>query len=361
MNTLESYLIASTISFVVALVATPLVKRLAIKIGATDKPDYRKVHSKLMPRLGGLAIVIGMALGLLFLRPNSLYFLPIVIGALIIITIGVLDDKFVLPARIKFFGQLLAALVPVLAGMNIDHVGLPFGGDLQLGIFAYPVTILWIIGITNAINLMDGLDGLAGGVSVIGLSTILVMAVVDQQFFIMSMAAVLIGSIIGFLIHNFHPAKIFMGDTGALFLGYMIAVLSVLGFFKSLATFSLLIPILILAVPIFDTLFAIIRRIMKGQKISAPDKSHLHHCLLALGFSHRVTVIIIYSLSAVFGLTAIVFSNSTLWGSLVIFILALMVTQITAEIIGVFGDKNRLMINGMKKLVSVTQAIKNNR
>lgn len=358
MNSIVLYLIAFVLSFLVTLIATPLVKKLAFKIGATDHPDPRKVHQVIMPRLGGLAIVCGTAAGFIFLTPTYVHFLSIIVGGFIIVVIGVLDDKFVLSAKVKFLGQLAAALVPVCAGLNIDFVTLPFGGELQLGIFGYVVTVLWIIGITNAINLMDGLDGLAGGVSVIGLSTILVTAVIDQQFFIITMATVLIGSTIGFLIHNFHPAKIFMGDTGALFLGYMLSVISVLGFFKSLATFSVVVPILVLAVPIFDTLFAIIRRVIKGQKISAPDKSHLHHCLLAMGFSHRTTVLIIYSMASLFGITAVVFSNSTLWGSLVIFILTLLIMQVTAEIIGLIGEKYQWMIKGMKKLATTAQSLK---
>lgn len=350
-------IVAFAISFVLTILITPLVKRLAIKIGAVDQPDPRKVHQNVMPRLGGLAIVIGSVSGFLFLSPNALSLWPIGVGALIILFIGILDDIIVLPAGIKLIGQFAAALAPVLAGIKVDLISLPFGGTMHLGIFGYIVTVVWIIGITNAINLMDGLDGLAGGVSVIGLMTILFLAIFNHQILIVGMAIVLIGATIGFLFHNFHPAKIFMGDTGALFLGYMISVISVLGLFKSLATFSLVIPILILAVPIFDTMFAIIRRLIKGQKISAPDKQHLHHCLLDLGFSHRSTVLIIYSLSALFGMTAVIFSNSTLWGSLVIFLLSLLITQITAEIIGLFGIRRRVLTNSMKKIVSFTKSI----
>lgn len=358
MNNLEHYGIAFFLSLLVAIMATPFIKKLAIQIGATDQPDHRKVHLVAMPRLGGLAIALGVMAGFLYLMPNDKHFLSIMAGALIILAIGVLDDRIMLSAKFKFLGQLAAALIPVIGGLNIDHVTIPFGGEWHLGYFGYVLTVLWIIGITNAINLMDGLDGLAGGISVIGLSTILAVAVINQQYFVVAMAIVLIGSTLGFLVFNFHPAKIFMGDTGALFLGYMIAVISVLGFFKSLATFSVVVPILILAVPIFDTLFAIIRRMVKGQKISAPDKSHLHHCLLAMGFSHRTTVLIIYSLAGLFGLAAIIFSNSTLWGSLMIFILTLLVMQTTVEISGLIGEKNRFIINSMKKIATVTQSMK---
>lgn len=358
MNMVMMYIIAFALSFVVSIMATPLIKRLAIKLGATDQPNHRKIHRIVMPRLGGLAIVIGSVAGLLFLMPQYNHLLSIAVGGIIIVAIGVLDDKFTLSAKVKFLGQFTAALIPVFAGVNIDHVTIPFGGQLQLGAFGYVLTVFWIIGITNAINLMDGLDGLAGGVSVIGLSTILVMAAINHQYFVVTMATVLIGSTVGFLVFNFHPAKIFMGDTGALFLGYMLSVISVLGFFKSLATFSVVVPILILAVPIFDTLFAIIRRLIKRQRISAPDKSHLHHCLLAMGFTHRTTVLIIYSLAMLFGVAAIIFSNSTLWGSLVIFILTLLVVQTTAEIIGLIKGKNRLIINSMKKIAAASQSMK---
>lgn len=358
MNQVVHYIIAFCISIVVSIIFMPIIRKLAIKIGAIDEPNYRKVHQITMPRLGGLAIVLGTYAGLLFLQPRYGHIMSIIIGSLIILGIGVLDDKFVLKAWAKFFGQLAAAFIPVCSGLKIDFVTLPFGGELHLGWFGYIITILWIIGITNAINLMDGLDGLAGGISVICLSTILITAVIDQQFLVIAMTIVLIGSTIGFLIFNFHPAKIFMGDTGALFLGYMLSIISVIGFFKSVATFSVMVPILILAVPIFDTLFAIIRRLINGQKIYSPDKYHLHHCLLAIGFSHRTTVLIIYSIATLFGIAAVVFSNSTLWSSLVIFMSLLLIMQTNAEVVGLINGKYRFVMNSMKKLALALETFK---
>ena len=292
-----------------SLAITPLVKKMAIAIGAVDKPNYRKVHEKVMPRMGGLAIFISFMIGLLLLKPQSPFNLAIVIGGVIIIITGVLDDRFELSAKAKLGGQLLAALVVVLyGGVKMEFITLPFGGEMEFGFLSVPLTILWIVGITNAINLIDGLDGLAAGVSSIALVTISLMAFMKGDVYVMSMALLVLGSTLGFLRYNFHPAKIFMGDTGALFLGYIIAVLSLLGF-KNITVISLIIPIIILGVPISDTFFAIVRRKVNKQPLSAPDKSHLHHCLLRMGYTHRQTVIIIYALASMFGLAAVIFSK----------------------------------------------------
>ncbi|MDF0726057.1 MraY family glycosyltransferase [Cytobacillus sp. S13-E01] len=326
------------ICFITSILVTPLVKKLAIKIGATDKPNQRKVHQKVMPRLGGLAIYISFVVGLLVTRPNDSDALPIIIGSLIIIITGILDDMFELSAKIKLGGQLLAAFVVVLGGVQVEFINLPFGGQLEFGYFSIPLTILWIVGITNAINLIDGLDGLAAGVSSIALITISGMAILKGDVFVVTMGLILLGSTVGFLAYNFHPAKIFMGDTGALFLGYMIAVLSLLGF-KNITVISLIVPVIILGVPISDTFFAIIRRIVNKQPLSAPDKSHLHHCLLNLGYSHRQTVLMIYGMSAIFGLAAIIFTLTTMWGSLLVITILLLAVELIVEKIGLV-DKN---------------------
>ncbi|RKJ68363.1 undecaprenyl/decaprenyl-phosphate alpha-N-acetylglucosaminyl 1-phosphate transferase, partial [Butyricicoccus sp. 1XD8-22] len=258
------------VSLIVALFAsillTPLVKRLAFRIGAVDAPNYRKVHSRIMPRLGGLAIFLSFLIGLLILRPDSQYIVAIVIGATLIIITGVLDDMYEISAKAKMLGQLAAAgIIVFYGGIQIEFITLPFGGELQFGFLSIPVTILWIIGITNAINLIDGLDGLAAGVSTIALITLSVMAFIMADFFVLAVAALLACSTIGFLFYNFHPAKIFMGDTGALFLGFMIAVLSLLGF-KNITMVSFIIPVIMLGVPISDTFFAIVRRVRNKQK-----------------------------------------------------------------------------------------------
>lgn len=336
--------VAALISFIISILITPLVKRFALKIGAIDQPNNRKVHKKVMPRLGGLAIYFSFLAGFFILQPESPYSIAIFFGGLIIIITGFLDDLFNLPARIKILGQLAAALVVIFSGVEIEFINLPFGGRLEFGIFAIPLTILWIVGITNAINLIDGLDGLAAGVSSIALVTISGMAVIMGNTFVVEMGFIILGSTLGFLIYNFHPAKIFMGDTGALFLGYMISVLSLLGF-KNVTVISFIVPIIILGVPISDTFFAIIRRIVNKQPISAPDKSHLHHCLLRLGFSHRQTVLVIYGMSAIFGLVAVIFSQATTWVSLIIFFSLLLAIELIVEKIGLIGGKYRPILN----------------
>jgi UDP-GlcNAc:undecaprenyl-phosphate/decaprenyl-phosphate GlcNAc-1-phosphate transferase len=325
------------ISFILSIVLTPLVKKFAFKIGATDKPNQRKVHQKIMPRLGGLAIFLSFIIGVAILRPDSPYALGIVLGAFVIIITGVLDDMMELSAKVKLLGQIAAALlVVIVGGAEIEFIKLPFGGQLEFGFMSVPLTILWIVGVTNAINLIDGLDGLAAGVSSIALVTISVMAIIMGDVFVLTLGSLLLVSTLGFLFYNFHPAKIFMGDTGALFLGYMISVLALLGF-KNITVISLIIPVIILGVPISDTFFAIIRRFVNKQPLSAPDKSHLHHCLLRLGYSHRQTVLIIYAIAAMFGLAAVIFSQATFWGALILIGVLLIAIEIFVESIGLVG------------------------
>ena len=345
-------LLTLLVCFVVAVLVTPIVKQFAIKIGAIDKPNKRKVHQKVMARLGGLAIYIAFLIGYLILQPESPFILPILIGSFIIIVTGVLDDIFELSAKWKLLGQIAAALIVVLGGVQLQFINLPFDGRLELGWLSIPLTILWIVAITNAINLIDGLDGLAAGVSSIVLVTITVLAFLDGNLFVLMLGAILLGSTLGFLVHNFNPAKIFMGDTGALFLGFMISVISLLGF-KNVTVFSLLIPAIILAVPISDTLFAIIRRIVHNQPLSAPDKSHLHHCLLRLGYSHRQTVVLIYAMSAFFGLAAVMLTLSTLWVSLMIVLVLVIVIELIVEQVGLVSSTYRPVLNLFTRLTGI--------
>ncbi|MBH0169324.1 glycosyltransferase family 4 protein [Fictibacillus sp. 18YEL24] len=334
-------ILASIASFITVLIVTPFVIKLAIKIGATDKPNSRKVHEKVMPRLGGLAIFIGVMVGFYVSGLYKEQVTAISIGAIVIIAIGIMDDMMELSAKTKLLGQIIAAAAVVASGLKIDFLTIPFIGMFDLGWWTYPITILWIVGITNAINLIDGLDGLAAGTSFIVITTIAFMAGIAGKALIFGLALILLGSILGFLFYNFHPAKIFMGDTGALFLGYGIAILSLLGLFKSVTLFSFIVPIIILGVPVFDTTFAIIRRIVNKRPISSPDKSHLHHRLLALGLSHRNTVLAIYGLGVIFSVSAVVFSRTTLWGSVLIIFALLVVTEIIAEVIGLVHVKYR--------------------
>lgn len=346
------------LAFIASIVLTPIVKRLAFRIGAVDRPNYRKVHARIMPRLGGLAIFGSFVIGYFILRPEESIsnavepaLIPIstaiLIGALIITLTGVLDDMYEISAKAKMLGQFIAAGIVVAGGLEISFINLPFGGVLDFGYFSIPLTIIWIIGITNAINLIDGLDGLAAGVSTIALTALAIMAFIMGDPFVMSLAAILAASSLGFLYYNFHPAKIFMGDTGALFLGFMISVLALMGF-KNITVVALIIPIIMLGVPISDTFFAIVRRVREKQSISAADKSHLHHCLLNIGFSHRQTVLIIYGIAALFGLAALLFSQATLWGGILLISVMLITIELFVEVVGLAGKNYRPLINLVK-------------
>ncbi|WP_042462505.1 glycosyltransferase family 4 protein [Neobacillus dielmonensis] len=338
------------ICFFAAILLTPLVKKLAFKIGATDKPNYRKVHSKIMPRLGGLSIFLSFIIGIAILKPAGEFHLPIVLGSILIILTGILDDIKEISPKLKLAGQVAAAAVVVIyGGLKVEFINLPFGGTIDFGYLSIPLTMIWIIGITNAINLIDGLDGLAAGVSSIALFSIAGMSIVMGNGYVTVMALIVAVSTVGFLFYNFHPAKIFMGDTGALYLGYMIAVLSLLGY-KNVTFISLVIPIIILGVPISDTFFAIIRRVVNKQPISAPDKSHLHHCLLRAGFTHRQTVLLIYAMAAVFGLSAFIFSQSTVWGSLIVIFVLLIMIELIVEKIGLVREDYKPLLKFMKGL-----------
>ncbi|MFK2825195.1 MraY family glycosyltransferase [Bacillus sp. B190/17] len=343
--------LAFAVSFITVLIVTPFVIRLAIKIGAVDKPNQRKVHQTLMPRLGGLAIFIGVAAGFF---ASGLYHervATISIGALLIIILGIFDDLYELSAKIKFLGQILIAGLVVSSGLTIDFIAIPFVDErLQLGWLAYPFTIFWIVGITNAINLIDGLDGLAAGISSIGIASIAILAALSGKGLILTLALIVLGSTLAFLFYNFHPAKIFMGDTGALFLGYIMAILSLLGLYKSVTLFSFIIPIIILGVPVFDTTFAIIRRIINKKPISAPDKSHLHHRILDLGLSHRNTVLVIYGFGILFSIAAILLSSAALWVSLAISFLLLVILHLIAELVGAVGERYKAFSKIYRKL-----------
>ncbi|WP_129729949.1 MULTISPECIES: glycosyltransferase family 4 protein [Bacillaceae] len=347
---------AFVISLITAVIATPVVMKLAFKIGAIDKPNARKVHQRIMPRLGGLAIFIGVAAGYFASGLYHQQMTTIIVGALIIVGIGILDDVHELSAKVKLIGQIAAALLIVKSGLTIDHLTIPLLDKYELGVWAYPVTVIWIVAITNAINLIDGLDGLSGGISSIALATIATMGFLEGRLLIATLAIIALASTLGFLFYNFHPAKIFMGDTGALFLGYCIAILSLLGLYKSVTMFSFIVPIIILGVPIFDTTFAIIRRIVNKKPISAPDKSHLHHRLLAMGFSHRTTVLLIYTFGIFFSLIAVLFKSATVWVSIIIIFGLILLMEIVAEIIGIVHERYRPILSFFKKVKTRQQS-----
>lgn len=340
------------ISFGVAFISTPLVSKFAFKIGAVDRPNERKIHSIIMPRIGGLAIIVAFMIGLLIVQVETQYFWSIFIGGTIIVIVGVLDDLYSIRPSLKFTGQVLAASIVISDGLIIEKITVPFHGTVELEIFSVIITLLWIVGVTNAINLIDGLDGLAAGVSAIGLISLAIIGVIDGRIIIVQLSVILIGSCVGFLYHNFYPAKIYMGDTGALFLGYWISIISMLGLFKNVAIFSFILPILIVAIPIFDTLFAIVRRLITKQSIGQADKKHIHHRLIDMGYSHKKSVLIIYLFSTVFGLLAIVYTSVTLQTTLIIFGVILLSVQLIAELTGFTPYNQAVVIKIIRKIKS---------
>jgi len=310
---MQLYFFVFALAFFLTLLLTPPIIRLAFKIGAVDVPDKRKVHDKIMPRLGGLAIFLSFCAAVVFLLFYYEYNLQVVgllVGGAFILLVGIVDDIYSLPPLVKLLGQIIAALVVVAFGIRVHFLSNPFDGYFQLGLMSIPVTILWIVGVTNSINLIDGLDGLASGVSFIALITLTVIAVqIHQSTLIPLLSLSLAGAILGFLRYNFHPAKIFLGDSGSMLLGFTIAVLSTMGLLKSVTVYTFLIPIIILGVPIFDTSFAIVRRYSNNKPIFKPDKAHLHHRLLKRGLSHRQAVLAIYCLAIAFSLSAVYLVN----------------------------------------------------
>jgi UDP-GlcNAc:undecaprenyl-phosphate GlcNAc-1-phosphate transferase len=291
-------------------VLTPVARLVALKVHIIDRPGVRRVHLKPTPRAGGLAIYaafwIGAAMSykVLDLRLSagisSLFW-----GSTTIVLIGLLDDKFNVRPVLKFAGQLLVAVFLVRRGHRIDFVTNPLGGMLYLGGWGTPLTVIWIVAFTNMVNFIDGLDGLAAGVSAIACVPLSVVALQMNRPGIALLTLILAGSAFGFLPHNFNPARIFMGDTGAMFLGLMLGVITVDGALKGAATIALTIPLLALGVPAFDTAFAVIRRISSGKPFYEADQGHLHHRLLALGLTQRQAVYTLYAISSVMGVGAV--------------------------------------------------------
>lgn len=326
-------------AFVIACLSMPLVILLARKIGAVDKPDARKVHNSTMPRLGGLAIFMAFMLPALFLLQVSTAHIGIIVGGIIVFLVGVLDDIYQLSPRVKLAGQCIAAAAAMHFGVMVHFVTNPFDGMMGLGYLSLPITFLWIVGVTNAVNLIDGLDGLAAGVSGIAALTMGIVAYLQGQHMVFILALLLLAAIAGFLPYNFYPARTFMGDGGSNFLGFTLACLAIMGLAKSAAVISLFVPIVILGIPIFDTFFAIIRRIYNKAPIFKPDKAHLHHRLMALGYSHLTSVLIIYAISGFFGTSAVILSMINNPRASLILALLLLVVVVGAERIGICTGK----------------------
>lgn len=304
-----------SLAFGVSLGATPLVKVLAYKIGAVDVPkDARRVHDHPIPRLGGLAIFYGFLVSIVCFTVVEGALRGILLGALVIVALGIVDDVKELSAKIKFLTQICVALIVAFNGVTIKYISVPSilveGGILPLGAMSIPITVIWIVGVTNAVNLIDGLDGLAVGVSSIATFSLFFIALLAGEMQVAILSAALAGACLGFLPYNFNPAKIFMGDTGSTFLGYMLSVICIQGLFKGYVIISFIIPFLILGLPIFDTAFAIIRRIWNKKPIMSPDRGHLHHRLMDMGFSQKQTVAILYIIASILALSAVVVLES---------------------------------------------------
>jgi UDP-GlcNAc:undecaprenyl-phosphate GlcNAc-1-phosphate transferase len=322
---MRAFLAAFFVAALCCAALTPLIRRLAYRLGAVSTPGGRHVHAQSTPRLGGVAIFIALCapmIGLYFvessvaesLRANATRFLGMLAGATIMCAVGLVDDTRGLRALHKLYLQIAAATIAFSCGLRIDGVTLPFLGDISMGIFAYPVTVLWIVGVINAINLIDGLDGLAGGVAFFAALTNFTVAYISGSHFVALTMAAMLGSLIGFLFWNFNPARIFMGDSGSYFLGFVLATSSLAGSLqKASTTVALLVPILALGVPIFDTMFTMVRRFLERRPLFSPDRGHIHHRLIDMGITHKRAVLLIYGVSIIFTAAAIATSLGRSW------------------------------------------------
>ena len=336
---LSSYGFPFLLAMLVSYILTPYIKKLAFQIGAIDKPDQRKVHNRIMPRLGGLGIYIAFMIAVVASLEPTWDLVGLLIGGTVITIIGVLDDKYQLPAKVKLLGQIVAACVLVLFDIRIEWVNNPWGGYYYLDLLSIPITIFWVISFTNVVNLIDGLDGLAAGVSAIASLTVILVAIQMGYFDVAVLTAALAGGIIGFIRYNFNPATIFMGDTGSMFIGYMLAAISVYGAVKTATTVALFVPAIALGLPILDTAFAILRRYSNGRPIFQPDKGHLHHRLLAMGLDQKQAVLLMYAITAALGIAAVLWAEMD--GFYAALIIAVIITAVAvgAKKIGILNDK----------------------
>lgn len=340
---MESLIIPFLVAVVISFVATPVVIKMAKRFGFIDVPkDERRVHKKPIPLSGGLAMYISFLVSVIIFTDLSKEVIGLLIGATIIVVSGLVDDKVGLSPKKKLAFQIIASAILVYCGVKIEFLNNPLRiGEpvIYFDLFVIPVTIFWITGITNTINLIDGLDGLAAGVSMICSISLSAIAYKFGYMQVAIIGMVLAGSCLGFLPFNFNPAKIFMGDTGALFLGFILAYISIEGIMKSAAVLTIIVPVLILGVPVFDTTFAMIRRKLSGKSIVEADKGHLHHRLLATGLSQRQTVLVLYAISIIFGLIANIISNFNPNVALILAILVFVIVIILGLITGMFKTR----------------------
>ena len=332
--------LALVAALIVSFLMTPVVKSFAYKVGAIDVPrDARRMHKVPIPRLGGLAIFIGFMISVFLFVDirGDRAMQSILMGAVVIVVLGVLDDIVALPAMLKFVVQIAAACIPALSGVVIQAISNPniFSDNLYwvLDGLSIPITVLWIVGITNAVNLIDGLDGLANGVSAISATTVLVIALMASELPVAMVMAALVGACVGFMPYNTNPAKMFMGDTGAMFLGYILATMSIQGLFKFYAVISFVVPFLILGLPIFDTAFAFTRRIAHGQSPMHADRSHIHHRLIDMGLNQKQAVATLYVISAILGLSAVVLTTGGEQKAMLLFATLCIVAVVSARVV----------------------------
>jgi len=323
--------IAFLIAFIVSMMLTPYTIKIADKIGAVDVPkDKRRMHTKAMPKFGGPAVIIGFLISVIYLLivmsiegslnlfTQEQYWVKLIgllLGIGIITVVGIIDDIKTLRPIAKLIGQILAAVVVVIFGLRIEQITIPFLYEVGLSeAFSVLLTIVWIVGITNAINLIDGLDGLSSGITLIACISLLIIFCLNASPLIaIILITALIGALVGFLPFNFAPAKTFIGDTGSNFLGFMLSVISILGIAKTYTIAVIVLPVIVLGLPIVDVVLAIVRRIIKGKSLKAvfkADKGHLHHKLVEKGFSQKQAVLILYGISAAFGMFAVILFDS---------------------------------------------------
>ena len=338
---------------VVTALFFPLVKWIAKHVEALDYPNERKVHKKPMPLLGGLMMFFGFLFGYMFFAPQNTQMLAILIAGFIVILTGMIDDIKPLKARQKMIGQLIAAIIVTFYGDILLNDITFFGFYFDFGWLAYPLTIIFIVALMNCINFIDGLDGLSCGISTIFFATIGVIAFIMHNIgsLEITLTFIMLGACLGFLIFNFNPAKIFMGETGSMFLGFMISVVCLMGF-KAVTLTSLVVPMLILAIPILDTLFAIIRRIIHKKPIYIADKQHLHHQLLNKKFSQRTTVLIIYAVSILFSLASIFYVLKDRKAGVIIYVVLMLLITWVVLTTDILTDKAKIhlkMPNIIKK------------
>ena len=310
---MEIYILPIFIAVILTFIMTPLVEKLARKVGAMDVPnDDRRVHKTPIPRMGGLAIYLAFVATLVIFAGMDDMTKGIIIGSTMIVGLGIVDDIRGVSAKVKLLVQILAALVLVHFGIKIDFFTNFFESEglIYLGSLSIPITVFWVVGITNTFNLIDGLDGLAAGISTISATTLSYIAFVNGRYEMALVTLILAGCCVGFLPFNFSPARIFMGDTGSLFLGFVLSAISIQGTIKGATALTMVLPILAMGLPIMDTTLAIGRRIIGGRSIMEADKGHLHHKLLSAGLCQKRAVLLMYAISLMLGLSAVLLMNS---------------------------------------------------